>query len=320
MGERAPVAGIDVAKARLDVVAVGMRDVPQQVPNDAAGHAALGEALRAQGACLVVLEASGGYETAAVCALQSVGLRVAVLNPRQARDFAKAMGRLAKTDRVDARSLAELASVLAARPDVDRFVRPLRDTEQQTLAAMGTRRQQLLGMLLAERQRRALAMPIVQASIDAMIAAITAQLSDVERQMATHVQEHFRALDDLLRSARGIGPIRSATLIAELPELGRLDRRAIAALVGVAPMARDSGTQHGRRRIAGGRFGLRRVLYMATLTATRHNPAIAAFYRRLCAAGTPHKVALVAAMRKLLTILNAMVRTRRPWADAAHPA
>ncbi len=316
MQEEAVVVGIDVAKARLDVVVRGATVAIREVRNDGDGHAALVAALQPVCPVLVVLEATGGYEAAAACALQSAGLRVAVINPRQARDFAKSMGRLAKTDRVDAQSLAELAGVLVQRADVDRFVRPLVPAEQQALAALGDRRQQLVALLVAERQRRALALPLVRASHDAIIAAVQAQLDDVERQMAAHVREHFAGIDALLRSARGIGPVSSAALIAELPELGRLDRRAIAALVGVAPMARDSGTQRGRRRIQGGRFGLRRVLYMATLTATRHNPVIAGFYQRLCTAGKPRKVALVAAMRKLLTILNALVRTRRPWSDA----
>jgi transposase len=320
MGERTVVVGIDVAKGHLDVAVVGAEGIVRRVSNEADGHAALGAALVPLGVMLVVLEATGGYETAAVCALQSVGLRVAVVNPRQARDFAKAMGRLAKTDQVDAQSLAELAAVLVQRDDVARFIRPVADAEQQALAAMGARRQQLLSMLLAERQRRAVALPLVHPSIDAILAALTAQLTDVEREMADHVQTHFAATDALLRSTRGIGPVSSATLIAELPELGRLNRRAIAALVGVAPMARESGTHQGRRRIQGGRFGLRRVLYMATLSAARHNPVIARFYQRLRAAGKPPKVALIAAMRKLLTILNAMLRARRPWSEMPLPA
>jgi transposase len=276
------------------------------------------EVLRPHQPRLIVLEASGGYEAAAVCALQSAGLRVAVVNPRQARDFAKSMGRLAKTDRIDAATLADFANVLVQRTDVDRFVRPLPAAEQQAIGALGDRRHQLLSMLQAEQQRRALALAVVRSSHDAIIAAIRAQLSDVETQMGAHVRQHFAALDDLLRSARGIGPITSAALIAELPELGRLNRRAIASLVGVAPFADDSGNRHGRRRIQGGRFQLRRVLYMATLSATRYNAVIARFYARLCAAGKPRKVALIAAARKLLTILNALVRTQQPWSDALH--
>lgn len=318
MNDGQVVVGIDVSKARLDVAVRGATLDLRAVANDSEGHTALGEVLRPYRPRLIVLEASGGYEAAAVCALQSAGLRVAVVNPRQARDFAKSMGRLAKTDRIDAESLAEFANVLVQRADVERFVQPLAAAEQQALGALGDRRQQLLRMLQAEQQRRALALAVVRPSHDAIIAAIRAQLSDVETQMGAHVRQHFAALDDLLRSARGIGPITSAALIAELPELGRLNRRAIAALVGVAPFADDSGNRHGRRRIRGGRFQLRRVLYMATLSATRHNAVIACFYARLCAAGKPRKVALIAAARKLLTILNALVRTRQPWSDTLH--
>lgn len=320
MPDAAVVVGIDVAKARLDVAVRGATLGVREVANDAEGHAALVAALAPWDVALVVLEATGGYEAGAVCALQSAGLRVAVINPRQARDFAKAMGHLAKTDQVDARSLAELGAVLVQRADVDRFVRPLVPVEREALGALSSRRQQLVGMLLAERQRRAVAVPALRPSYDAIIAALRAQLDDVERQLATHVQTHFAATDALLRSVQGIGPVSSAALIAELPELGQLNRRAIAALVGVAPMARDSGTQRGRRHIQGGRFGLRRILYMATLTATKHNPVLARFYARLCAAGKPRKLALVATMRKLLTILNAMVRTGQHWSDAPQPA
>jgi transposase len=275
------VIGIDVSKARLDLGVRGATLELRAVDNDRVGHVALVAALRPLCPALIVLEASGGYEAAAVCALQSAGLRVALVNPRQARDFAKSMGRLAKTDRIDAESLADLASVLVQRADVDRFVRPLVAAEQQALGALGDRRQQLVSMLLAEQQRRALALPVVRSSHEAIIAALRAQLSDVETQMGAHVRQHFAAIDELLRSARDIGPITSAALIAELPELGRLNRRAIAALVGVAPIARDSGTHHGRRRIQGGRFRLRRVLYMATLAATRHYAVIASYYTRL---------------------------------------
>jgi transposase len=213
---------------------------------------------------LVVMEATGGYEAALACALQAAGLRVAVVNPKQVRDFARAMGQRSKTDRIDARVLAELAAVLLRREDVARFIRPLADEQQQLLAALVTRRRQLLAMLLSERQRLQLAMAKVRPSIEAMITAIRAQLDDVEAQMVAHVREHFAELDALLRTARGIGPIASATLMAELPELGRLNRREIAALVGVAPMARDSGSVHGRRHVQGGRADVRRVLYMAT--------------------------------------------------------
>ncbi len=312
--------GIDVAKAHIDVCVLGAKSQAQRFANDAQGHSALAALLQPLDVGLVVMEATGGYEAALACALQATGLPVAVVNPRQARDFAKSMGRLAKTDAVDARMLAELGSVLACREDLARFVRPLADERQQWLAALVTRRRQLLTMLHSERQRLQITPKKLHASIDAIVKAIKAQLDEIEAQMVIHVREHFGELDRLLQSAAGIGPVASATMIAELPELGRLNRREIAALVGVAPMANDSGKSKGRRRVQGGRFEIRRVLYMATLTATRYNPAIRAFYERLKAAGKLPKVALVACMRKLLTTLNAMVKTGKHWDTSIHSA
>lgn len=320
MSASSVVVGIDVAKAHVDVSVLGAKLDAQRFDNEAEAHSALAAALKPLGVALVVMEATGGYEAALACALQAAGLPVAVVNPRQARDFAKSMGRLAKTDAIDARMLAQFASVLVRREDLASLLRPLADPEQQALAAMITRRRQLLTMLLSERQRLQLAIAVVRPSIEAMIEAIKKQLDEVEAQMVGHVQTHFKDLDQLLRSASGIGPVASATFIAELPELGKLNRREIAALVGVAPMANDSGNSRGRRRVQGGRFEIRRVLYMATLTAARHNPAIKAFYDRLKAAGKLPKVALVACMRKLLTTLNAMVKTNKPWDKSLHGA
>jgi transposase len=314
------VVGIDVAKPHVDVSVLGAKFDAQRFDNDAEAHSALAAALKPLGVALVVMEATGGYEAALACALQAAGLPVAVVNPRQARDFAKSMGRLAKTDRIDARMLAEFAAVLVRRDDLASLIRPLADAQQQALAAMVTRRRQLVTMMLSERQRLQLAIAVVRPSIEAMIEAIRKQLDDVEAQMVSHVQANYAELDKLLRSASGIGPVASATLIAELPELGKLNRREIAALVGVAPMANDSGNSKGRRRVQGGRFEIRRVLYMATLTAARHNPAIKTFYDRLLAAGKLPKVALVACMRKLLTTLNAMVKTNKPWDKSLHSA
>ena len=291
------VVGIDVAKAYGDVAVLGGKLEAQRFENQAEGHSALAAVLQPLGVAMVVMEATGGYEAALPCALQAAGLPVAVVNPKQARDFAKAMGRLPKTDRIDAAMLAELAAVLVRRDNVARFIRPLTDVQQQALAALVTRRRQLLTMLLSERQRLQMAIPLVRPSIEAMIQAIRAQLNDVEAQMTSHVRAHFAEFDTLLRSASGIGPIASATLIAELPELGRLNRREIAALVGVAPIANDSGTTRGRRRVQGGRFEIRRVLYMAALVASRRSPAIRVFYQRLIDAGKMPKVALVACMR-----------------------
>lgn len=318
MSASSVVVGIDVAKAHVDVSVLGATLAARRFDNQAEGHSALTAALKPLDVALVVLEATGGYETELACALQAAGLPVAVVNPRQARDFAKSMGRLAKTDTVDARMLAEFAAVLLRREDLARFLRPLTDPQQQWLAALVTRRRQLLTMLHSERQRLQITPKGLHPSIEAIVAAIKAQLDDIDAQMVRHVREHFGELDQLLQSASGIGPVASATLIAGLPELGRLNRRAIAALVGVAPMAHDSGSSKGRRRIQGGRFDIRRVLYMAALTARRRNPVIKAFYERLIAAGKLPKVALVACMRKLLTTLNAMVRTHQPWNHSLH--
>jgi transposase len=218
------------------------------------------------------------------------------------------MQRLAKTDRIDAATLAELAGVLARRPDAERFIRPVSEPEQQDLAALVTRRRQLVAMQLSERQRLRLARPVARPSIEAMIEAIKHQLDDVEAEMARHVEQHHAQMAALLQGVAGIGKVAAATLIAELPELGRLNRRQICALVGVAPYANDSGSSRGRRRIAGGRFEVRRALYMATLTAVRYNPPIRDFYERLVAAGKLKKVALIACMRKLITHLNAIAR------------
>lgn len=314
------VVGIDVAKAHVDVAVLGAELAARQVANDDEGHAALAAALQPLGVVLVVMEATGGYEAALACVLQGAGFAVAVINPKQGRDFAKSMGRLAKTDRIDARMLAELGAVLAGRADLARFIRPLPDVQQQALAALVTRRRQLLTMMVGERQRLQLAIAVVRPSIEAMIEAIRAQLDDVEAQMARHVRRHFAELDRVLRSTTGIGRVASATLLGTLPELGALNRRAIAALVGVAPMANESGGARGRRRVQGGRFEVRRVLYMATLTAVTHNPVLKAFYLRLRGSGKLPKVALVACMRKLLTILNAMARTKSPWDSSLHHA
>lgn len=314
------VVGIDVAKAHVDMAVLGATWPAQRFANDVDGHSALVAALQPLGVSLVVMEATGGYEAPVACALQAAGLPVAVVNPKQARDFAKGVGRLAKTDRIDAAVLAEMAAVLVRRDDLARFLRPLPDAQQQELAALVTRRRQLLTMLGSERLRLPLAVPKVRPSIEAMITAIRSQLDDVEGQMLSQIQDHYAELDALLRSAKGIGPIASATLIASLPELGRLNRREISALVGIAPMANDSGTTRGRRRIHGGRFDVRNVLYMATLSARTCNPAIRAHYERLRSAGKLPKVALVACMRKFLTILNAMVRNSTPWTNVLHGA
>jgi transposase len=309
MSGSALVVGIDVGKSHIDVAASHSPTV-DRFDNDSEGHSLLIEQLRGLHPQLIVMEATGGYEHALACALQAAGFSVAVINPKQARDFARAMGTLAKTDCIDAQGLASLGGVLFARADLAKYLKPLESAQQQDLAALVTRRRQLVAMLGMERQRLSHTRPIAQGSVKLMIKAIERQLDDIDKDMGTHVGKHFADMDRLLQSTHGIGGVASATLIADLPELGKLTRRQIASLVGVAPHPCDSGVMRGRRRIQGGRFEVRRTLYMATLTATRYNPIIRTHYQRLLAAGKFKKIALVACMRKLLTILNAMARTR----------
>jgi len=313
----AVVVGIDVSKSHLDVAAVGTELGASRYGNDAQGHQSLTEVLATVQPKVVVVEPSGGYEAELVCALQAAGLAVVMVNPQQARDFARSMGERAKTDRIDALMLAKFGSVLAQRPDLEALIKPKLADEQQDLLALVNRHRQLTTMLGAERTRLAKSRATVRPSLEAMIKAIRQQLDQVDTEMATHVQQHYAAQAKLLQSAIGIGPIACAWLIAALPELGKLDRREIASLVGVAPFPRESGTMRGKRHIEAGRFQLRRVLYMAALSATRYNPVLKAFYGRLVGAGKPPKVALVACMRKLLTILNAMARTDTPFTIAS---
>ena len=313
------VVGIDIAKLSFDA-ALGVTTDVRTFPNDDAGHEALITALAGQTVELIVMEATGGLERDLACALQAAGFAVAVVNPRQARDFARAMGYLAKTDRIDAHALAVLAQVLARHPERDKFVKALPTAEQQALQALVARRRQLVTMLVAERQRLATSHKAARASIEALMKAIRQQLDTVEAQLASHIDAHHAALAHQLASVRGIGPATIATLIADVPELGALSRREIAALIGLAPFNRDSGQMRGKRTIFGGRADVRRALYMATLAAIRFNRVIRQFYDRLVAAGKPKKVAVVACMRKLLTILNAMVRSGASWNDSIHLA
>ena len=263
---------------------------------------------------VVVLEATGGYEAPVAAAGAAVQLPIVIVNPRQVRAFAHALGRTAKTDALDAHVLA----VFGAR--VQPAVRPLPDADTQALAAVVTRRRQLLDMLLAERQRLAQATaPPIQRDLRNHIRWLERRVTDVDDDLTRRIQGSplWRAQEDLLRSVPGIGPIVARTLLAELPELGTLERRTIAALVGVAPMNRDSGHSRGRRMIRGGRASVRHALYMAALVATRYNPPLRVFYQRLRSAGKPPKVAIVAVMRKLLAILNTMIKHQAPWQHAA---
>lgn len=309
--------GIDVSKATLDIAASS--DIAQvTVSNDSDGFDAIIAELRKHSVALVLMEATGGLEAAVACSLQAEGFDVAVVNPRQARDFARAMGYLAKTDRIDARVLAQMAAVINRHPERERFIRTLPDAERQVLTAMVVRRRQLITMLVAERNRLYPAHPQSRKSINTIIKALEDELARINEDMNSHIRNHFKELAERLGSIKGIGTMTTAALLAEVPELGSLSRREISALVGVAPVNRDSGTMRGRRTIFGGRAGVRTALYMATLVATRFNPVIKAFYTRLVAAGKAKKVALVACMRKLLTILNAMLRKNEEWDESYH--
>jgi transposase len=307
--------GIDVAKAAL-VVATRPESVSWTAANDAVGIARTLERLRSVQPGLIVLEATGGYETAVVAALVAAGLPVVVVNPRQVRDFGRSTGQLAKTDTLDADLLALFAERVQPEP------RPLPDAALRDLDALITRRRQLLEMLTAERNRLLQASPTVRRNIRQHVRWLERQVTAVDRDLddMIHKSPVWRAKENLLRSVPGVGPVVSRTLLAELPELGALNRKQVAALAGVAPLARDSGTLRGKRLVWGGRAPVRAALYMAALVAARHNSVIRAFYRRLVAAGKPKKVALTACMRKLLTILNAMVRTNCRWQNPSETA
>ena len=309
--------GIDVAKATLEVAISGQAN-SLAIANDEAGYAALLSKLSGLRVGLVLFEATGGFELACATALQLAGLAVAVINPRQARDFARAMGHLAKTDRIDARVLAEMARTLVQRGDLSKLVKPLPDAQQLELQGLVTRRRQLMTMKLAEDHRMKMPGVRQRRSLNTIIKALDREIARVDKDLQAFVGANHAELATLLDSVKGVGKATISTLLAEVPELGKLSGREVSALVGVAPINRDSGTMRGKRAIFGGRPDVRRVLFMAALVASRHNPVIKAFYQRLLAAGKPKKVALVACMRKLLTILNAMVRSGKQWDQALH--
>lgn len=308
MNKERVVAGIDVSKAQFDVTLLPSGE-ELQASNEATGIAELLKRFRALAVDLVVMEATGGYETQAATALAAAGLKVAVVNPRQVRDYAKAIGRLAKNDRIDAGVIAAFGQ--AVEPEIAR----LPDEQARELEALLVRRSQLVSMRVQESNRLGLAQVAMRKHIKMHIAWLDRAIDQINDDLATrlHASPVWRAKDELLQSFKGIGPTSSGTLMIALPELGRLDRRAIAALVGLAPFNRDSGTWRGRRSICGGRARVRHTLYMATMSAIRFNPVIKRFYESLSARGKPHKVAMVACMRKILTTLNAMVRTNTPW-------
>lgn len=305
-------AGIDVAKKSLDI-AIHHTGQQWSFLNDDIGISTAVNRLKELTPALVVLEATGGIELPITAALAVAEIPVVVVNPRQVRDFAKATGRLAKTDIIDAQVIAQFAAAVRPAP------RPLIDTQTQELKDILVRRRQVVEMVTAEKNRLNNAGNGVRRRIQEHIIWLEQELSDIDGELRRSIQASplWREKDNLLKSTPGVGPVLSVTLLTELPELGTLNRRQIAALVGVAPLNRDSGTLRGKRTVWGGRAPVRAALYMATLVATRYNPVIRDFYQRLCGAGKAKKVALTACMRKLLTILNAMLKHRTPWSYEA---
>ena len=299
--------GIDVSQSQLDVAV--RPGACFSVTNDEPGWTTVVAQLRRLAPVRIVLEATGGLEVPLAGALAADGLPVVVVNPRQVRDFARATGQLAKTDALDAQILAHFAEVI--RPQI----RPLPDAQTQALAALATRRRQLIEMLTAEKNRLRQASPSIRKSLRTHMAWLQRERTHLDTELAQAIQDSpvWREKDDLLRSVPGVGPVLTTTVLANLPELGTLTNKQIAALVGVAPLNRDSGTLHGKRIVWGGRAQVRATLYMAAIVATRYNPAIKTFYQRLCGMGKAKKVALVACMRKLLTMLNAMLKHRTRW-------
>lgn len=300
--------GIDVSKEHLDI-ANGASGQIWQVANDPSGWANLIQQLQPLQPGLIVLESTGGYEAQALAELYAAGLPVARVNPSRVRDFAKSTGQLAKTDRLDAKVLAHFAE--AVRPEPAHLL----SEDEQSLAILITRRRQLVEMQVMEKNRLSTAPKKMRERINQHIEWLKNEIRAVEAEIDDFINHSplWKAKGDLLRGVPGIGDTTAFTLLADLPELGTLNRKQIAALVGVAPINRDSGRHSGKRRIFGGRASVRKILYMATLSATRFNPVIRTFYQRLVKAGKEKKVAIVACMRKLLTILNAMLRHGEPW-------
>jgi len=303
--------GIDVSKDRLDVALRPTEEV-FVVDRNAAGLAALIERLRPLAPALIALEATGGFETVVAAALAAAGLPLVVVNPAQVRAFARAIGQRAKTDAIDAAVIAHFAAATRPAP------RPLPDEATRLLADLVTRRRQIIDMIGAERQRERRAPRRLKKSITRLLKALERELSSVDADIDDAVRGSaiWRETEDLLASVPGVGPIIARTLIAELPELGRLDRKKIAALAGLAPFTRQSGQWRGKSFIGGGRTSVRAALFMGAMVARRHNPILKAFFERLVAAGKPRMVALIAVARKLLTILNAILRDQKPWQTA----
>jgi len=310
-GSKELYVGIDVSKKTLDI-AIRQSDEVWQVNNDPEGIAQLIGQLKTLDPRLIIMEATGGYETNAALELGVAGFAVAIINPRQARDFAKSMGRLAKTDKIDALMLARFGEAIRPEP------RELPNEQSVKLQALLVRRRQVIEMLVAEKNRVKMTHPTMKPRVDEHIEWLEKELEDLDNDLGNmlHLSPIWREKEELFRSIPGVGRVLAVTLLAELPELGQLNRKKIAALVGVAPFNCDSGKMHGKRAIWGGRACVRNSLYMATLAATRWNPIIMDYYHHMKELGKPSKVALVACMRKLLCILNAMAHTNQSWSSS----
>jgi transposase len=304
----AKYVGIDVSKGRLDV-AIGEQGEYWDVGNDEKGISKLVERLKVVNPALIVLESTGGLEVSAITELYAAGLAVALVNPGRVREFARSLGLLAKTDKLDARLLARFAE--AVKPSATR----LPDEQERHLAGLVGRRRQLLEILVAEKNRLNSTQPSLKGNVEEHIRWLQEALAKLDKEIQEYIRqsEVWKDKSDLMRSVPGVGPVTASTLLGELPELGQLDRKKIAALVGVAPFNDDSGYRRGKRRIKGGRSSVRNVLYMAALSASKHNPVLRAFYQQMIKRGKEKKVALTACMRKLLTFLNAIIRDSVPW-------
>lgn len=304
--------GIDVSKDKLDIAVLGEKKA-SQVGNDEKGIAELIEKMRKLRPSLIVVEATGGYQRAVVLGLYEAGLPVAMVNPVRVRNFARAHGLLAKTDKLDAFNLAEFGKQMKPR----KF--EAKSEAGQYVSALLGRRKQVEEMLKAEKNRLRTVAPKMRGSVERMIEVLKEEIKQLEKELDKFMKENedWQEQEELLTSAKGVGRVTAATLLAELPELGKLDNKQIAALVGVAPINSDSGTKRGYRRTKGGRVGVRNVLYMSTLVATRYNPLIKIHYEKMLKRGKVKKVALTACMRKFLTVLNAMMRDKTPFRQAS---
>lgn len=316
-GRRVDYIGIDMAKARFEWGVHGTRST-QGASNDPAGFEPLLADLRERRVGLIVMEATGGLEHALASLLLDAGLPVAVVNPRAAREFARSMGHLAKTDAIDALALAHYAQTLAHKADQSGVLLVPAPAHLQALQAMVVRRRQLMDMRVAETNRRQGPMRVLRKSIDAVIKTLNEQIDALDKDIGAHLDQHFKELDQRFERIKGVGPNTCAAVVAFMPELGQISNARAAKLAGLAPLNNDSGTSRGKRRIWGGRSVVRCALHMATLSAVRFNPVISTFYQRLLAAGKPKKVAMTACSHKLLRILNAMARTGQDWKPELH--